>query len=67
MFFPVAMFFYFNLPESYEDFMSQKKKELYPADEDCHRPPTTLEDIKKAREEFLEAKRKQKAQHHGGS
>ena len=25
VFFPVAMFFYFNLPESYEDFMSQKK------------------------------------------
>ena len=25
VFFPVAMFFYFNMPESYEDFMTQKK------------------------------------------
>ena len=25
VFFPIAVFFYFNLPESYDDFMSQKK------------------------------------------
>lgn len=52
------MFFYFNLPESYDDFMSQKKKELYPEDKDCHKPPTTLEDLKKAREKLLLAKQK---------
>ena len=25
VFFPVAIFFYFNMPGSYEDFMTQKK------------------------------------------
>lgn len=58
VFFPVAMFFYFNLPESYEDFMSQKKKGIYPEDKDCHKPPTTLEELKKAREKRLLAKQK---------
>lgn len=38
--------------------MSQKKKELYPEDKDCHKPPTTLEDLKKAREKLLLAKQK---------
>ncbi|KAJ7386595.1 hypothetical protein OS493_008743 [Desmophyllum pertusum] len=30
VFFPVAIFFYFNMPGSYDDFMTQKKKELFP-------------------------------------
>ncbi|KAM7447032.1 hypothetical protein ABFA07_004678 [Porites harrisoni] len=61
VFFPVAVFAFFNMPESYEEFMSQKKKELYPPDQDCHRPPTTLEDIKKAREKMVEDNRKETA------
>ncbi|CAH3191358.1 unnamed protein product [Porites evermanni] len=58
VFFPVAVFAFFNMPESYEEFMSQKKSGIVP----CNRPPTTLEDIKKAREKMVEDNRKETAQ-----
>ncbi|KAL9950510.1 hypothetical protein ACROYT_G043019 [Oculina patagonica] len=62
VFFPVAVFFYFNWPGSYEDYMTQKKKEIYPPEDKCYKPPTTIDGLLKAREKILEERRKEKAQ-----
>ncbi|XP_020895845.1 protein PET100 homolog, mitochondrial-like [Exaiptasia diaphana] len=62
VFFPVAVFYYFNLPEIYDDFISNKKQQVYPPDEETSKPPTTIEDLKAAREIMLERKRKQKSE-----
>ncbi|XP_027055920.1 uncharacterized protein LOC113682932 isoform X2 [Pocillopora damicornis] len=42
---------------SYEDFMTQKKKELYPPDEECNKPPNTTEGLAKAWEKILKEKK----------
>ncbi|XP_020625676.1 protein PET100 homolog, mitochondrial-like [Orbicella faveolata] len=62
VFFPVAVFLYFNFPGSYEEYMTQKKKEIYPPDEECYKPPTSVEGLLKAREKILEERRKERAQ-----
>ncbi|XP_032230584.1 protein PET100 homolog, mitochondrial isoform X1 [Nematostella vectensis] len=36
VFFPVALFYYFNLPEIYEDYVNNKKGQIYPPDETTH-------------------------------
>ncbi|XP_032230585.1 protein PET100 homolog, mitochondrial isoform X2 [Nematostella vectensis] len=62
VFFPVALFYYFNLPEIYEDYVNNKKGQIYPPDETTHKPPTTIDDIKAARDIMMERKRKEKGQ-----
>eukprot|EP00112_Aurelia_sp_Birch-Aquarium-sp1_P006088 Seg1680.14 transcript_id=Seg1680.14/GoldUCD/mRNA.D3Y31 product="putative protein C12orf45-like" protein_id=Seg1680.14/GoldUCD/D3Y31 len=61
--FPVALFYYFNLPDNQDEFLEKRKKEMYPPFEETNRPPTTSEDRKQYREIILEARRKAAASH----
>lgn len=58
VFFPVALFYYFNLPDNQDNFIEQRKKEIYPPIEKTNRPPTTVEDTKRYRELIMEARNK---------
>jgi len=55
--FPVAVFYYFNLPENQDDYLEIRKKELYPPLQEKNIPPKTLEEMRHYRE-LLQSKRK---------
>ncbi|XP_065069749.1 protein PET100 homolog, mitochondrial-like [Rhopilema esculentum] len=48
--FPVAIFYYFNLPENQDDYLEKRKREIYPPFEETNVPPKTSEERKKYRE-----------------
>lgn len=59
MFFPVGIFYYFNLPDFYDNYVTQKKSEIFPPDEETHKPPTSLEGIKEAYQKIREDQRRE--------
>jgi hypothetical protein len=53
VFFPVAVFYFFNIPDFFERFVSDKRVILYP---EGNRPPLTIEDNEKLRQKLKEDK-----------
>ncbi|XP_003384741.1 PREDICTED: protein PET100 homolog, mitochondrial-like [Amphimedon queenslandica] len=51
VFFPVAIFYWFNHPDFFEKYVADERKRLFP---DGDRPPTTLEGNKKLRLQLKE-------------
>ena len=61
IFFPVAVFYYFNNPEFFEEYVLKRQKSLYPPDDKLVKLPKTKEGYEqlriKLREERLKAKK----------
>lgn len=46
VFFPVAVFYYFNKPNFYEDYVQKRMKEIYPPKDKSRKPPMSVEELK---------------------
>lgn len=57
VFFPVAVFYYFNVPHLFEKRVAEKRKILHP---DGNRPPLSWEENEKLRLQLKEERRKRR-------
>ncbi|XP_046851326.1 protein PET100 homolog, mitochondrial-like [Xenia sp. Carnegie-2017] len=46
VFFPVAVFYYFNMPDFYEEYVQSRMKKLYPPSANTKKPPASIEELK---------------------
>ncbi|XP_066915131.1 protein PET100 homolog, mitochondrial-like [Clytia hemisphaerica] len=59
IFFPVAVFYFFNNPEFYDEYVVRSQRKLYPKDEDLVKLPKTREGMDALRKKFLDERQKQ--------
>ncbi|XP_028404680.1 protein PET100 homolog, mitochondrial-like [Dendronephthya gigantea] len=46
VFFPVAVFYYFNMPNFYEEYVQTTMGKLYPPNENSKKPPMSIEELR---------------------